>query len=197
MAAINKETIDGPNTKEDIRGILDSIAIEQAAEGSKFKVSDMWTGGPSQHRRRMLIGISSQFFQQITGCNAVIYYSPILFLDALKTSRHFSQLIGGVDMIVYAVFALLSFWTVESVGRRKVFLIGTAGQMVSFKNVSWKNTADINRTGVDDHHFRLSHPWNCRAGQGSRFRSLPLHRLLRTIVPDCAMALCGELGLLF
>lgn len=34
-------------------------------------------------------------------------------------------------MIVYAVFALLSFWTVESVGRRKVFLIGTAGQMVS------------------------------------------------------------------
>ncbi|KAF2162688.1 hypothetical protein M409DRAFT_68976 [Zasmidium cellare ATCC 36951] len=131
MAAINKERLDGPKTKEDIRGILDSIAIEQSAEGSKFKISDMWTGGPSQHRRRMLIGISSQFFQQITGCNAVIYYSPILFLNALHTSRHFSQLIGGIDMIVYALFALLSFWTVESVGRRKVFLIGTTGQMVS------------------------------------------------------------------
>lgn len=68
MAAINKETIHGPKTKEDIRGVLDSIAIEQGAEGgSKFKVSDMLTGGPSQHRRRLLIGVSSQFFQQITG----------------------------------------------------------------------------------------------------------------------------------
>ncbi|EME79799.1 uncharacterized protein MYCFIDRAFT_37517 [Pseudocercospora fijiensis CIRAD86] len=131
MAAINKEPIDGPKTKEDIRGILDSIAIEQSSDAGFFGIGDMFTGGPSQHWRRVLIGVSSQFFQQITGCNAVIYYSPILFLTTLKTLPHFSQLIGGVDMIVYALFALLSFWTVESVGRRKVFLIGTAGQMVS------------------------------------------------------------------
>ena len=31
----------------------------------------------------------------------------------------------------YATFSLVSFWTVESVGRRKIFLIGTTGQMVS------------------------------------------------------------------
>ncbi|KXT08888.1 hypothetical protein AC579_4669 [Pseudocercospora musae] len=47
------------------------------------------------------------------------------FLNTLKTSPHFSQLIGGVDMIVYALFALLSFWTVESVGRRKISMIIT------------------------------------------------------------------------
>ena len=34
-------------------------------------------------------------------------------------------------MIVYAVFSLVSFWTVEWLGRRKLFLIGTIGQMVS------------------------------------------------------------------
>lgn len=128
MAAVNKETITGPKTREDIRGILDSIAIEQQA--GNFGIKDMFTGGPTQHFRRMLLGISSQFFQQIGGCNAVIYYSPILFLNTLNTTPLFSQLMGGVDMIVYALFSLTSFFTVERVGRRKIFLIGSAGQGV-------------------------------------------------------------------
>lgn len=34
-------------------------------------------------------------------------------------------------MIVYATFSLVSFWTVESLGRRKLFLIGSFGQMIS------------------------------------------------------------------
>ena len=71
MAAVNNEPLDGEQTKTDIRGILDSIALEQEY-GAKFKIKDMFTGGPSQHRRRILIGVSSQFFQQIGGCNAVM-----------------------------------------------------------------------------------------------------------------------------
>lgn len=67
MAAINNEPIDGERTKSDIRGILESIAIEQV-HGAKFKVRDMWTGGPTQHKRRVIIGVSCQFFQQIGGC---------------------------------------------------------------------------------------------------------------------------------
>lgn len=34
-------------------------------------------------------------------------------------------------MVVYALFSLVSFWTVERVGRRKLFLIGAAGQCVA------------------------------------------------------------------
>ena len=34
-------------------------------------------------------------------------------------------------MIVYAIFATVSWFVIERVGRRKLFLIGTLGQMLS------------------------------------------------------------------
>jgi sugar porter (SP) family MFS transporter len=130
MAAVNGETINDKQTKDDIRSILDSISLEHQI-GRQFHYRDLFTGGPSQHRRRLIIGISSQFFQQIGGCNAVIYYFPILFMDSLGQSEDESLLLGGVNMIVYAVFALLSFSAIEKLGRRALFLIGSAGQCIS------------------------------------------------------------------
>lgn len=38
---------------------------------------------------------------------------------------------GGINMIVYAVFATTSWFAVERVGRRKLFLAGTVGQCLS------------------------------------------------------------------
>jgi sugar porter (SP) family MFS transporter len=130
MGAVNGESIDSERTQNDIRAIVDSINLERQI-GAAFRVKDLTTGGPSQHWRRLLLGITSQFFQQIGGCNAVIYYFPILFQTSLNESAHDSLLLGGVNMVVYAVFSLISFFTVDRVGRRKLFLIGAAGQCVS------------------------------------------------------------------
>ncbi|KAL8683127.1 MAG: hypothetical protein Q9224_006712 [Gallowayella concinna] len=130
MAALNGETLDGSRTTTDIRAIVDSIKFEHAVN-TNFSFKDLTTGGSSQHFRRIILGVSSQFFQQIGGCNAVIYYFPILFQESLGKSSEASLLLGGVNMIVYAVFSLVSFWTVEALGRRKLFLIGSAGQMLS------------------------------------------------------------------
>lgn len=40
-------------------------------------------------------------------------------------------LMGGVNMIVYSIFATVSWFVIERVGRRKLFLWGTLGQMGS------------------------------------------------------------------
>ncbi|KAJ9143432.1 Sugar transporter [Pleurostoma richardsiae] len=130
MAAVNGESRDSQRTRDDIRSILDAIAIEDQV-GSAFKVRDLTTGGPSQHRRRLILGITSQFFQQIGGCNAVIYYLPILFQDSLGQTPEESLLLGGVNMIVYAVFSLISFVVIDRAGRRVLFLVGSAGQCLS------------------------------------------------------------------
>ena len=122
MASLNGESIDGSQTAINIRGIVDSIKIEHAVD-LNFQFKDLFTGGPSQHFRRIMLGVSSQIFQQIRGCNAVIYYLPILFEKSLNESSDTSLLLGGVKMIVNAVFSLVSFWTVESLSRRKFFLI--------------------------------------------------------------------------
>lgn len=89
------------------------------------------TGGKTQHLRRMLIGSSSQIAQQLSGCNAVIYYLPVLLKQSLNQSEFMSLLIGGVNMIVYAIFATFSWFFIEKIGRRKLFIGGMTGQMVS------------------------------------------------------------------
>lgn len=94
-------------------------------------ISAVFTGGKTQHFRRMLLGCSSQFFQQIGGCNAVIYYLPVLFKDSLGQNDFMSMVLGGVNMIVYSIFACMSWFLIERVGRRKLFLAGTLGQCLS------------------------------------------------------------------
>ncbi|KAJ5731034.1 Major facilitator superfamily domain general substrate transporter [Penicillium malachiteum] len=110
--------------------IIDSIrASGQAGKNTPF--SAVFTGGKTQHFRRMLLGASSQFMQQIGGCNAVIYYLPILFKSSVGLTGKMPTILGGVNMVVYAIFATLSWFLIERVGRRKLFLYGTIGQMVS------------------------------------------------------------------
>ncbi|BCR91720.1 uncharacterized protein ACHE_70563A [Aspergillus chevalieri] len=110
--------------------ILDSIRASGQA-GKTTPLSAVFTGGKTQHFRRMLLGCSSQFFQQIGGCNAVIYYLPVLFKQSLKQSEFMSMILGGVNMIVYSIFATMSWFLIERVGRRKLFLWGTIGQCAS------------------------------------------------------------------
>ncbi|KAL2007029.1 hypothetical protein VTN00DRAFT_8467 [Thermoascus crustaceus] len=109
--------------------ILDSIQASGA--GKTTPLSAVFTNGKTQHFRRMLLGSSSQFFQQIGGCNAVIYYFPILFEKSIHETHNMSLLMGGVNMIVYSIFATFSWFFIERVGRRKLFLIGSAGQSLS------------------------------------------------------------------
>jgi sugar porter (SP) family MFS transporter len=110
--------------------ILDSIAAS-GQNGVKSSYRTLFTNGKTQHFRRMLLGCSSQLMQQIGGCNAIIYYFPILFQSSIGTTHSMAMLLGGVNMIVYSIFATTSWFIIERAGRRKLFLIGSIGQCLS------------------------------------------------------------------
>jgi len=121
-----------PTNKSDLKKtiIMDSIVASGQIAG-KTSFRSLFTGGKTQHFRRMLLGSSSQFFQQLGGCNAVIYYFPILFETSVGTSKNLALLLGGINMIVYATSATVSWFIIERAGRRKLFLWGTVGQCLS------------------------------------------------------------------
>lgn len=129
LSALTGLPTNHPDTQLQKAVIMDSIAISGAAEKTKMK--EVFTNGKTQHFRRMLLGASSQVMQQIGGCNAVIYYFPILFKNSIHTSESLSLLLGGVNMIVYAIFATTSWFIIERVGRRQLFLWGSIGQCLS------------------------------------------------------------------
>lgn len=111
--------------------IVESIRASGHESGKSVPFSALLTGGKTQHFRRMLLGASSQFMQQLGGCNAVIYYFPILFQSSIGVSHNLALLLGGVNMIIYSIFATTSWFIIERAGRRSLFLWGTVGQCLS------------------------------------------------------------------
>ncbi|AEO53730.1 hypothetical protein MYCTH_2295444 [Thermothelomyces thermophilus ATCC 42464] len=131
IAAIRGYELDSDETVLERNLIMDSLRAAGGFGQKSTPVKALFTNGKTQHFRRMLLGASSQLMQQIGGCNAVIYYFPILFRESIKESRNMSLLLGGVNMIVYSIFATTSWFLIERVGRRRLFLAGSVGQCLS------------------------------------------------------------------
>lgn len=130
ISGLRGQPRDSEEVKLQAQLINDSIRASGHA-GGNTPFSALFTGGKTQHFRRMMLGASSQFMQQVGGCNAVIYYLPILFQDSVGEGRTLALILSGVNMIVYALFATTSWFVIERVGRRNLFLIGTIGQCLS------------------------------------------------------------------
>lgn len=130
IAALRGQAVDDSETRFEAHIIMDSIRAS-GHKGGITPFSALFTNGKTQHFRRMMLGASSQLMQQIGGCNAVIYYFPLLFENSIGASHDLSLLLGGVNMIVYSIFATTSWFIIERTGRRKLFLIGTWGQGLS------------------------------------------------------------------
>lgn len=131
IAAIRGYEVDSDETRLERDVILDSIRASGFAGQKSTPLKALFTHGKTQHFRRMMLGALSQLMQQLGGCNAVIYYFPILFEDSIGESHNTSMLLGGVNMVVYSAFATVSWFVIERVGRRRLLLWGTAGQMLS------------------------------------------------------------------
>ncbi|KAK4034963.1 sugar transporter STL1 [Parachaetomium inaequale] len=131
ISAIRGYEVDSEETALERNLIMDSLRAAGDFGQKSTPMKALFTGGKTQHFRRMLLGSSSQFMQQIGGCNAVIYYFPILFQESIGEDHNMSLLLGGVNMIVYSIFATTSWFLIERVGRRRLFLIGSIGQCLS------------------------------------------------------------------
>ncbi|KAL4897404.1 general substrate transporter [Aspergillus ambiguus] len=129
LAALNDAPIDSESVLTDFNLMKADL---KATQGATADWKTLFTFGKTQEFQRMMIGCSGQFFQQFTGCNAAIYYSTLLFEQNLNMEHRLSLVLGGVFATVYALATIPSFFMVERVGRRKLYLIGFLGQGLSF-----------------------------------------------------------------
>ncbi|RAL10232.1 glucose-inactivated glycerol proton symporter STL1 [Aspergillus homomorphus CBS 101889] len=129
LAALNDLSPDSDQVLADYNLMKADLA---ASKDNKASFKTLFTFGKTQEFQRMMIGCSGQFFQQFTGCNAAIYYSTLLFQTNLDMEGRLSLILGGVFATVYALATIPSFFMIERVGRRKLFLIGFMGQGLSF-----------------------------------------------------------------
>eukprot|EP01018_Ginkgo_biloba_P001615 Gb_04393 [translate_table: standard] len=81
--------------------------------------------------RMLMIALGIQFFQQATGIDAVVYYSPAIFKDAGIQSQ--SGLLSTTLVVGFAktAFVLVATFLIDRVGRRTLLLTSTLGMTAS------------------------------------------------------------------
>ncbi|XP_020115093.1 probable polyol transporter 4 [Ananas comosus] len=116
--------------------------IEEAAgltNAEKYDGKSVWKEilRPSPVLGRMLItGLGIQCFQQITGIDASVYYSPTIFRDAGIKSD--SQLLAATVAVGFTktVFILVAIVLIDRVGRKPLLYISTVGMTICLFGLS-------------------------------------------------------------
>jgi len=88
--------------------------------------------GLFQHSLKMplIVGLGLAIFQQITGINTVIYYSPTIFKFAGINGTGTAILAGAGLAGLMWCFHVLAIFMLDRVGRRPLLLTGVAGQVI-------------------------------------------------------------------
>ena len=120
------EKVEDPDLLQKTLAELENdINIDNKQQAGWAEVFKPWLRAP------LIITIGIFFFQQFSGVNTIIYYSPIIFKMAGIVSNTGSILpaiiIGAVNVIACFVSILL----LDRVGRRRLYMVGISGMIPS------------------------------------------------------------------
>uniref|UniRef100_A0A8I3PDC9 Solute carrier family 2, facilitated glucose transporter member 4 n=1 Tax=Canis lupus familiaris TaxID=9615 RepID=A0A8I3PDC9_CANLF len=108
----------------DVSGALAELKEEKRKLERERPLSLLQLLGSRTHRQPLVIAVVLQLSQQLSGINAVFYYSTSIFETAGVGQPAYATIGAGV---VNTVFTLVSVFLVERAGRRTLHLLGLAG----------------------------------------------------------------------
>lgn len=128
------------NSEKEAEEKLQEIQIAAgSANAEKYESKAVWLEilRPSPAVRRMLItGCGIQCFQQITGIDTTVYYSPTIFKDAGITGN--SQLLAATVAVGFTktLFILIAIFLIDKLGRKPLLYVSTIGMTVCLFSLS-------------------------------------------------------------
>jgi MFS transporter, SP family, arabinose:H+ symporter len=122
------ELMGSPNSEEELREIIDSIHLERgAAQEPLFN---------GRYNLPIFLAISIGLFNQLSGINAILYYSNYIFASAGFSSNSAALQTVGVGLVnLLATFLGMSL--IDKLGRKTLLLIGAIGTAAALSGVAW------------------------------------------------------------
>ncbi|XP_032080352.1 solute carrier family 2, facilitated glucose transporter member 3-like isoform X2 [Thamnophis elegans] len=112
---------------QDVSSDIQEMKEESAKMSQEKKVTIPELFRSPSYRQAIIIAIALQLSQQLSGINAVFYYSTGIFKDAGVKQPVYATIGAGV---VNTVFTVVSLFLVERAGRRTLHLVGLGGMAV-------------------------------------------------------------------
>ncbi|MBX3255344.1 MAG: sugar porter family MFS transporter [Chitinophagaceae bacterium] len=101
--------------------------IQKSSENRQAAYRELWAPGM---RKALALGLLLPLLSQLSGINAIIYYGPTILQHAgIPVSESLSsQILFGAGIVL---FTFIAIWKVDHLGRRKLYLLGSAGATIS------------------------------------------------------------------
>ncbi|EIN08311.1 general substrate transporter [Punctularia strigosozonata HHB-11173 SS5] len=123
MASLDELPLDDPEIDFKMQEIRKSLVL---AQGGGLK--DIFKQGKEKNFHRMALGFVNQMFQQISGINLITYYAATIYETKIGMSPLISRIVAACNGTGSFLASFMALWTIERFGRRKLMLIGAAGQ---------------------------------------------------------------------
>ncbi len=119
---------EGETVEQELQEIKSSLAAEQQNLKEAFFQRKYW--------RPILLAFTLAAFNQLSGINAVLYYSRRIF-----ESAGFGESAGLLNSVglgtINLVFTIVGMSLIDHIGRRKLMVIGSIGYILSMAATSW------------------------------------------------------------
>ncbi|QKX63130.1 uncharacterized protein TRUGW13939_10298, partial [Talaromyces rugulosus] len=109
--------------EESLQQTVHDIQMATHVNGN-VRLSALWEMGPRRVFHRVCLACGVQFFLQLNGTNAVVYYATTIFQAELHFSQNLSLILSACLPIAIIVAALICSFTVDRFGRRKLMIFG-------------------------------------------------------------------------
>jgi MFS transporter, SP family, arabinose:H+ symporter len=116
--------------KEDLNKLVDEI---EATGNRKTQAGTFFS---RRLLKPILLAFFIAFFNQLSGINAILYFSPRIFeMTGLESQTALLQSVGiGITNLV---FTFVGLWLIDRLGRRTLMVFGSIGYIVSLGLIAW------------------------------------------------------------
>jgi SP family arabinose:H+ symporter-like MFS transporter len=118
---------------------MESIVNAKNEEAKDVSGESLFT---RRYRFPVTLAVLFAFFNQVSGINAIIYYAPRIF-TAAGLAKNASLLSTTGIGLVNLIFTMIAIGFIDSIGRRKLMLIGSFGLILTLGLVSYSFYAQV------------------------------------------------------
>lgn len=130
VARLHAKPFDHPDVATDVQIMVDTVAYEKQNQAKFF--TEISRGGPTQTLRRILLGAGVGFMQQMSGTNIMANYLPVVLTRSVGLSDRLALILSACNNISLMFFGVMAMLLIDTLGRRKLMLLGATAQSISF-----------------------------------------------------------------
>jgi predicted MFS family arabinose efflux permease len=114
--------------------IIRALELEHAQGPVRW--GELFENNETKNRRRVILAIGIQVFQQMSGVNALVYYIPYLLQTTMGLAEKTSLWVSGLNGLVFFLSSAYPIFFLDKYGRPKPFMVASTVQSISMVMVA-------------------------------------------------------------